>query len=99
MKDYDIEQCEKAFRLFNQYGSSEQVAKELGCSVGDVHRMMQPIMERMQNEVNEMVEHIIREKRHLPDCPKHGCSGKVHPPKEGESLFVCDNCHARFKLK
>lgn len=91
MKDYDIEQCEKAFRLFNQYGSSEQVAKELGCSVGDVHRMMQPIMEMMQNEVNEVVEPIIREKRHLPDC--------LHPPKEGESLFVCDNCHARFKLK
>ncbi|MEI8659357.1 hypothetical protein [Vibrio sp. Hal054] len=96
---YGIEQCEKAFKLFEKYGSSQKVAEEMDCSVGDVFQMMQPVMDRMQKEVNEQVEPIIREKRHLPDCPKPECTGKVHPPKSGEQLFVCDTCSAKYRLK
>lgn len=94
IEKYGIDQCERAFKLFEQYNSAEKAAEEMGCSVGDVFQMMRPVMGRMQEEINEQVKPIIREKRHLSDCPKLECTGKVHPPKEGEQLFVCDTCSA-----
>lgn len=99
IEKYGVEQCERAFKLFEKYQSSEKVAEEMGCSVGDVFQMIQPVMSRTQKEINEQVEPIIKEKRHLPDCPKPECTGKVHPPKSGEELFICDVCSGKFRLK
>lgn len=94
----DLEKSEQAWELFVKCGSSGEVAKQIGCSVSDVVRMIQPQMLRMQNEVNEAVKSLTKDNRHLPDCTKQNCKGKLHPPKSGEQYFLCDQCQAKFKV-
>ncbi|MBS0044203.1 hypothetical protein KFE26_18120 [Shewanella sp. M16] len=94
----DLEKSERAWKLYLKCGSSEEVAKEMGCSVREVFEMIQPAILRMQNEVNTRVESLTQA-NHLPACIKLDCKGKLHPPKSGDQYFVCDQCQAKFKLK
>jgi hypothetical protein len=95
----DLEKSEQAWKLYLKCGSSEEVARVMGCSVADVFEMIQPAIFTMQNEVNAMVESLTQDNRHLPACIKQDCKGKLYPPKSGEQYFVCDQCQAKFKIK
>jgi ribosomal protein L37AE/L43A len=68
----------------------------MNCSIAQVAEMLQVSMNKQMDELG--VDDIIAEKKHLPDCPKQTCNGKLSPNTETQ-LFACDCCNSKFKLK
>lgn len=94
----ELKEQERAWALFQKHNSSSEVAKEMGCPVSDVFRLIQPALNRMRREVNEMAAELTKDNRHLPNCINQGCNGKLHPPTAGQQHFVCDQCQTHFRL-
>ena len=104
---YGIEQCNKAFKLFETHRSIKKVAEIMELDRIDVGSMMTAHSIVTMQEQAPGLEKAIKEyndNRHkLPDCPKKTCSGKLHPTvsnsKELENLYHCDGCKALFRPK